>query len=167
MIRRPNRADIGTHVRDRQLANVTVLARYVKGDGFVRSPDLDWQTGNRAGSRARYLLMRNLQRPRRAVANRRPGSIALLMFLRNWTPRKLILSWLAYWAGLIVVAGWRPLWQYWQIQRSNGRGTVSASYSGGLLSLALWVAGPPLLLFIAWFFARSRARAEQSKEASR
>jgi hypothetical protein len=80
------------------------------------------------------------------------------MWLRRWTAGQLIRSWIVYWAVLLGVVTWRPLWRYIQIQGSNGHGEVSLSYSGGVLPIVLWIAGPPLILFIVWFFSRSRSR---------
>jgi hypothetical protein len=62
-----------------------------------------------------------------------------------------------YWVGLLATVAWRPLLGYWRIARSaEGHGTVGYTYSGGMLPLALWIAGPPLLLFLLWLATRSR-----------
>jgi len=59
--------------------------------------------------------------------------------------------------ALLAFVAWRPLVEYWRITRSpGGHGTVGLTYSGGALQAALWIAGPPLLIFIAWLATRSR-----------
>jgi hypothetical protein len=78
--------------------------------------------------------------------------------LRQWRATHLFRAWVAYWAALLAVTAWRPLVEYWRISRSpSGHGTVSYGYSGGLLPLALWIAGPPLLMFAVWVATRSRS----------
>jgi len=71
--------------------------------------------------------------------------------------RHLVASWVVYWAGLLAVVAGRPLWRYWQLQLGSEHGTVGFSYTGSATRLALWIAGPPLLLFLLWLVARSRA----------
>lgn len=83
------------------------------------------------------------------------------MWIREWSARHLVASWLAYWAGLLAVVGWRPLTEYWRLQRADAHGEVSLAYSGSLLTLSLWVAGPPLLLFLVWLGARARGRSRR------
>ena len=76
---------------------------------------------------------------------------------RQWQARHLFRSWVAYWTALLAVVAWRPLVEYWRISHSaSGHGTVNAGYSGGMLPLALWIAGPPLALFVIWLATRSR-----------
>jgi hypothetical protein len=76
---------------------------------------------------------------------------------RRWRAQHLFRSWVAYWCALLAFVAWRPLLEYWKISHSpSGHGTVGYSYSGGPLQLALWIAGPPLLLFIVWVATRSR-----------
>ena len=76
--------------------------------------------------------------------------------LRQWRASHLFRAWMAYWVALLAVVAWRPLTEYWRISRSNGHGTVGYSYSGGLLPLALWIAGPPLVMFVVWVATRER-----------
>lgn len=79
---------------------------------------------------------------------------------RQWQARHLFRSWVAYWVALLGVVAWRPLVEYWRITRSaSGHGTVGYTYSGGMLALALWIAGPPLLVFLVWLTTRDRSRA--------
>ncbi len=66
----------------------------------------------------------------------------------------------AYWIALLAVVAWRPLVEYWRISRSpTGHGSVGFGYSGGTLPLALWIAGPPLVLFVLWLATRTRVDA--------
>jgi hypothetical protein len=77
--------------------------------------------------------------------------------LRQWRAAHLFRAWLVYWVGLLAVAAWRPLVEYWRITRSpTGHGSVGYTYSGGMLPLALWIAGPPLVVFAIWLATRSR-----------
>ena len=78
--------------------------------------------------------------------------------LRQWRARHLFLGWTAYWVALLAAVAWRPLLEYWRITRSpTGHGSVGYTYSGGPLQLALWIAGPPLVLFVLWLATRTRA----------
>jgi hypothetical protein len=62
-----------------------------------------------------------------------------------------------YWLALLAFVAWRPLLEFWRITRSaDGHGTVGYTYSGGALQAALWIAGPPLLIFVAWLATRTR-----------
>jgi hypothetical protein len=91
-------------------------------------------------------------------------SEARVISFRQWRARHLFWSWGAYWLALLGVVAWRPLLEYWRITRSpTGHGTVRYVYSGDMLAMALWIAGPPLVLFVAWTVTRSRAP-ERSEE---
>jgi hypothetical protein len=80
--------------------------------------------------------------------------------LRRWQPRHLFGSWVAYWIALLAVVFWRPLYQLWRASRGPAtHATVGFTYSGSALALALWIAGPPLLLFLLWVATRPRDRA--------
>jgi hypothetical protein len=90
------------------------------------------------------------------------------VFLKRWSARKLFMSWAIYWVALLAVAAWRPLLELIQLRRTQEHGTVSFTYTGSFLSLALWIAGPPLVLFLVWLFTRSRADApEREREPDR
>ena len=80
-----------------------------------------------------------------------------MISIRRWQARHLFLSWTAYWFALLAFVTWRPLVEYWRITRSpGGHGTVGLTYSGGALQAALWIAGPPLLIFLAWLATHTR-----------
>lgn len=68
---------------------------------------------------------------------------------------------MVYWAALLAVLAWRPLVEYWRITTSpTGHGTMQFSYGGDLLPVALWIAGPPLALFLFWLATRSPVERE-------
>jgi hypothetical protein len=96
--------------------------------------------------------------------------------LGNWRPRHLLLSWVAYWL-LLLATIMRPALVnvISAITAPDGHGTISANMADGVVSLlvksdaatwtgsasltsiALWIAGPPLLLFALWMATRTRA----------
>jgi hypothetical protein len=84
-----------------------------------------------------------------------------MISIRRWRARHLFVAWGLYWVGLLAVVSSRPLLEYWRIARSDGHGTVGYSYEGGMLELALWLAGPPLVLFAIWLATRERRPAEE------
>ena len=93
--------------------------------------------------------------------------------LRRWQAKHLLLAWGFYWIVLAVVA-LRPALS--MIARAlsgpDGHGSISADVANGiarlnvafegqtwtgsvsLISLALWIAGPPLLLWLVWLVTR-------------
>lgn len=100
----------------------------------------------------------------------------MLSRLKRWRPRQLLVAWCAYWAATLLVLLW-PVWQFAYRMRQNpeNHGNISAGFgdggftakvtdpagvvwnsSIGLLPLTLLLAGPPLLLWIAWLIAVSR-----------
>jgi hypothetical protein len=96
--------------------------------------------------------------------------------LANWKPRHLIGISLGYWAVLGVAKLRDAAGALWRISNlPDGQASVAASYADGLVTataseagraiwtgavtqgdLLLWVAGPPLLLVIVWFWTRGR-----------
>lgn len=100
--------------------------------------------------------------------------------LSRWSPGHLLAAWSAYWLGL-AAATLTPI--VLAISRAtapgvlHGTANVSASFSDAsgvtitvtrtgqtliersfaYLPTALWVAGPPLVLWALWLFVRSRA----------
>lgn len=104
--------------------------------------------------------------------------------LRRWRPRHLLVAWSLYWIVLILVGLGSVLAAIWRVTRDpDAHGTISAAMTNGvvqlsvtdpggtiversisLLSMALWVAGPPLLLWLAWL--ATRPRAAESRVAS-
>ena len=70
----------------------------------------------------------------------------------------LFRAWLVYWTVLLAVQGWPVARALWRIRQSGGKGSFSVSYDGGLLEAALWLAGPPLLMALAWLLWTRRRR---------
>ena len=93
--------------------------------------------------------------------------------LRRWQAKHLLLAWSAYWIVLAAVslrgaiaAASRAL------AAEQGKGSMSASIDNGMLtlhaagngstwsgsasltSIALWIAGPPLILWLVWLVTR-------------
>ena len=95
---------------------------------------------------------------------------------KRWRPGQLLLAWSAYWLGLVLVTLWPALAAGWRLsQQPNGHGSVNAGFTndvltatiidGGptvwtgsitLLSLALLIALPPLLLWLVWLAGSAR-----------
>jgi len=96
--------------------------------------------------------------------------------LRRWKPGQLLLGWAGYWAGLVGVAVSPAIGATWRATHlPDGHGSVSAGFGNAnltytviedgvktfvgttsLTTALLWVAGPPLLLWIVWLFVRER-----------
>jgi hypothetical protein len=104
--------------------------------------------------------------------------------LRRWQPRHLIGTWIAYWAALAAVTLGPALAVVWRVSRPGAHGNANASLndgvatlditvpggpgwtgSVGLGALALWLVGPPLLLWLLWVVTRP-ARATAPRPAS-
>ena len=94
----------------------------------------------------------------------------MALSLRGWRPRQLLLSWVVYWIVALLVAIWRVT------SDPDAHGSISAGVTDGLftmtvseptgvvwqgsasmMSILLWFAGPPLLLFLLWLAVRPRA----------
>jgi hypothetical protein len=104
--------------------------------------------------------------------------------LRRWRPRHLLAAWVAYWIAMPIVALWPGIIAGWRAtQAPEGHGTISASFANTLLSLsatldgvtiwsgsaylaemALWLAGPPLILWLAWLRSKPRMEAAPTPE---
>jgi hypothetical protein len=63
----------------------------------------------------------------------------------RWKLRDLLLSWLAYWAALVVVRLMPAAGAIWRVSRPGVKGDVSLGFSDGLLHLSVTAAGA-----IAW-----------------
>ena len=105
--------------------------------------------------------------------------------LRHWRPRHLLLAWVAYWIALVAVRLGDALLALRRVTAlPEGRGSFSITYDEGfrmtvvdsgrtvwsgaasLGELALWIAGPPLVLFVLWLLARPRPGAATTAEAT-
>ena len=102
--------------------------------------------------------------------------------LSRWRPRHLLLAWVAYWLVLLVTL-LRPalLHVLTAVSAPDGHGTINASVTDGMFnlavksdavawsgsasftSIALWIAGPPLLLWAIWVATRSRPVAARER----
>jgi hypothetical protein len=97
---------------------------------------------------------------------------------KRWKPWQLLLAWSAYWVGLALVtlgpafvAGWR------MSQQPHGQGSGNVSFGNGVLTanivdsgrtawsgsvsvltLALLVALPPLVIWLVWLAGSSRTK---------
>jgi len=96
--------------------------------------------------------------------------------LRSWSAGKLFASWFAYWILLIGIGLGPAIAAIWRVSgATKDQGTAALSFDNGafslkvinagttiysgsihLLPLTLFVAGPPLLLWLAWFASRSK-----------
>jgi len=102
--------------------------------------------------------------------------------LSRWRPRHLLFAWAAYWIILLATfMGSALRTALFAISAPNGHGTISVNMGDGvlsilaksdtmtytssasLLSIALWVAGPPLLLFVLWAATRSSPAAAHER----
>jgi hypothetical protein len=87
----------------------------------------------------------------------------VLKFLRRWSHRELLASWIGYWIVLLAVVAWPAIARWWSLQRSGTHGTVMLSVEADTLETILWITGPPLLTGIAWLLSRPpHARATTS-----
>jgi len=99
--------------------------------------------------------------------------------LSRWRPRHLLFSWLTYWVGLAGVTLGPAIPAILRATSADGKGSINASYgdtgmnvtvladgatawsgAASLTEIALWIVGPPLLLWLVWF-ARRKPRDEQ------
>lgn len=98
----------------------------------------------------------------------------MFSWLRNWGPGTLAASWTAYWVALGTATLWTPVGQVLRLSKlGEGHSSMTAGFTNALLQLsmredgnvvysgsahmvtiALWVAVPPLLLWVAWLRAR-------------
>ena len=101
----------------------------------------------------------------------------MALSLRNWRPRHLLLAWVGYWIVALLVALRSAIGPIWRVTSDpDAHGNISADVTDGILSLSvadstgvifqgsasmmsilLWFAGPPLLLFLLWLAVRPRA----------
>lgn len=94
--------------------------------------------------------------------------------LSRWRPYHLLLGWIAYWVALLIFALGPAVPAILSATRENTHGEINASFSNTvlnftvkemgkltwegsvhLLTAALWIAVPPLVLWLFWLRARS------------
>jgi len=100
----------------------------------------------------------------------------MALSLSRWRPRHLLAAWGTYWAALtLVMLGGPALIARRVASGPEGSGTITAGFdnarlhltmleqgttvwsgSTSVLAATLWIAGPPLLLWLAWFAQRPR-----------
>lgn len=104
----------------------------------------------------------------------------MLRSFRQWSPRALFLSWGVYWLVLLAVGLGPIIGPIWRATHGATGSSVKASFSNTIVSLtvtqagqttwtgsisvitvALWVAVPPLLLWMLWAGTRPRVEAER------
>lgn len=96
--------------------------------------------------------------------------------LRRWKPAQLLLSWGAYWTGLVAVKLGPAIREAWRVtQLPDGHGTINAGFNNGVLNfeviedgvktfassapfstILLWVLVPPMVLWAIWLLVRVR-----------
>lgn len=106
-----------------------------------------------------------------------------LLSLSRWRPRHLFLAWTAYWIALLLVTIGPAVPAILRATGSApGKGEISANFADGVFSLivkqsgqvlwsgsvhfltaALWLALPPLVLWLLWLRARSGAVAGEAR----
>jgi hypothetical protein len=102
--------------------------------------------------------------------------MTILGGLSRWKPRHLLAAWSAYWVGLVVVTLGPAIVSLLRVALPAGaKGSASASVgdagmhlevirqgatvwagSARYVPVALWLAVPPLLLWLAWMAARPK-----------
>jgi hypothetical protein len=100
----------------------------------------------------------------------------------RWRAPQLLLAWLVYWVSLAVIT-LRPALSnaLVAVRAPQGHGTISSGINNGVMSLtvksdqliytgsaslmtiAFWIAVPPLLLWVFWFATRTRPVAERER----
>ena len=102
---------------------------------------------------------------------------------RRWRARHLLLAWIAYWLVLLAVKlGPALAAAVRAVSSPDGHGKIDVSSDGGMLtahitgdavawsgaasltSIMLWIAVPPLLLWLAWLVSR-RAPADATERS--
>ncbi|MEO5817253.1 MAG: hypothetical protein ABIT20_18445 [Gemmatimonadaceae bacterium] len=103
-----------------------------------------------------------------------------ILGLSQWKPRHLLAAWSAYWAGLALATLGPAALAILRVTVPEGaKGSVSANVGdtgfqivvkagevttwigqASLVSIALWLAAPPLLLWLAWLATRPARREE-------
>ena len=102
--------------------------------------------------------------------------------LRRWKPGNLLLGWVVYWAGVVAVKLSPAIAASWRATRlPDGHGNITAGFNNSTLSYTvaqdgvntfaastslttalLWLAGPPLLLWLMWLIVRERPAVARS-----
>lgn len=106
-----------------------------------------------------------------------------MLSIGRWRPTQLLLAWVAYWVALAAVTLGPAARAAWRVTRpGEGHGSVTANYADGvvdlkviqdgatvwsgatdMLSAVLWIAVPPLVLWVTWIATRP-SRVERADE---
>lgn len=100
-----------------------------------------------------------------------------MRFLSKWRPVHLVAAWCGYWLALALIGLGPAVSAIWRMSRPGQHGSANLSFGDGafqltvlregttvwsgevsLIALALWLAVPPLLLWIFWLRAARRRR---------
>ena len=109
--------------------------------------------------------------------------MGIVSMLRRWRARHLLIAWLVYWVVLLLVSLRSALRLIFGGLTAPGtHGSVGASFensnfvlkvtagaetytsSTSLMTMLLWFAGPPLVLFLVWLVTRRSPVAERDPE---
>jgi hypothetical protein len=104
--------------------------------------------------------------------------------LSGWRPKHLLASWIAYWTAAAAMKLSPAIATAWRITGDDHHGTISAGFNDSKLhltmidagqavwqgttevgTLMLWIAGPPLLLWLVWLVTRRRPEARERPAA--
>jgi hypothetical protein len=114
----------------------------------------------------------------------RVPAVSDLFRLSRWKPRHLLAAWSAYWVGLVAVTLGPAIVSIVRVAApADAKADVAANYGDGALHLvvnangaplfsgtatvvtiALWLSVPPLLLWLAWAVARPARNASAPNE---
>lgn len=97
---------------------------------------------------------------------------------KRWRASQLLWSWCPYWVALVLVSIGPGLLAAWRISRPGGHGTVTGGFENGIVQMTvtngvagtadvwkgsaslsavvLWIAVPPLALWVGWLASRPR-----------
>jgi hypothetical protein len=97
-----------------------------------------------------------------------------LFSISRWRPAHLFLSWVIYWVALFAVTLGPAIPPILRATAANAKGEIAANMANGVLSMvvkesgrttwsgsthlltaALWLAVPPLVLWVLWLISRS------------
>jgi hypothetical protein len=100
----------------------------------------------------------------------------MALSLSRWRPRHLLLAWVAYWLVLIGAVLRPGLGAALKaVSAPQGHGSIGVGMDNAILrltvtsdgiswigsasitSIALWIAGPPLVLWVLWMATRTRS----------
>jgi hypothetical protein len=100
----------------------------------------------------------------------------MLSVFRRMRAWHLLVGWGVYWTALVVVGLGPGLLAAWRVTDPQGHGAINGSMGDGVLrltvsdatstlwtgaasvaTLMLWIAGPPLVLWLVWLLSRPRS----------